>query len=251
MEGAKETVFQPAVITVGNELVYGERRNDNQAWLLTRLWENGIPARLALSLGDDEAQIGVEIRHLKSANYFPILVAGGIGGTHDDVTRQGIAAGLDLPLVRHAECHAILAQRYGEHYSVQRQRMAELPAGSELIPNPLGAPGFHCQGVYGFPGFPTMLQPMFESILPALLGTSAPVPPATREYTLPTSEGTIAAPLEAFSIAHPTVSIGIYPSTARLRREVTVRLRYQVQDEAIAEAFDALIAGLRRQLPVE
>lgn len=249
MGNTPEQPLQPAVVTVGNELIYGERTNDNQTWLLKRLWECGIPAQIALSLPDDEEQIAAAIRHLKSTGYFPILVSGGIGGTHDDVTRQGIAAGLDLPLERHAECHAILAARYGDRYSPQRQRMTELPRGCDLIPNPLGAPGFHCQGVYGFPGFPNMLQPMFETILPALLDDRTPAPPETREYTLPTSEGTIASPLEAFSIAHPEVNIGIYPSTANLLREVTVRLRYRPQDHAVADAFDVLMAELRQNLP--
>ncbi len=249
MGNTPEQPLQPAVVTVGNELIYGERSNANQNWLLKRLWECGIPARIALSLTDDKAQIAAEIRHLKSAGYFPVLVSGGIGGTHDDVTRQGIAAGLDLPLEQHAECHAILTARYGDRYSPQRQRMTELPRGSELIANPLGAPGFHCQGVYGFPGFPNMLQPMFESILPTLLGNHAPSPPETHEYTLPTSEGTIASPLEAFSIDHPEVDIGIYPSTSKMLREVTVRLRYRPADRAVADAFDALMAELRANLP--
>jgi len=241
--------LQPAVVTVGNELVYGERSNDNQSWMLKRRWEAAAPARIALSLADDQAQIGAEITHLKAAGYFPILVSGGIGGTHDDVTRQGIAAGLGVPLETHAECHAILAARYGEQFTPQRQRMAELPQGSDLITNPLGAPGFHCQGVYGFPGFPNMLQPMLESVLRDLLGDRNVAPPLMREYTLATMEGAIASPLEAFAQAHPGASVGIYPSDVRFRREVTVRLRYQSQDEAVAEAFDALIAELASQLP--
>lgn len=243
--------LHPAVITVGNELIYGERSNDNQAWLLKRLWECGMPARIALSLGDDVEQIAEQVRHLKHAGYFPILVSGGIGGTHDDVTRQGIAAGLAVPLEQHAGCLAILAERYGDRFTPQRQRMAELPQGSTLIPNPLGAPGFHCQGVYGFPGFPNMLQPMIESVLPALLGDGARQPLLTREYTLPTGEGTIASPLEAFQTGHPDVSIGIYPSTTRLRREVTVRLRYPPEAQAIADRFDTLIAKLHGQLPAD
>jgi hypothetical protein len=38
--------------------------------------------------------------------------------------------------------------------------MAQLPRGCVLLANPIGAPGFAIGGVYAFPGFPTMLQPM-------------------------------------------------------------------------------------------
>lgn len=239
----------PAVVTVGNELLYGERNNDNQTWLLHRLWELGIPARLALSLPDEIALIGAEIARLKTARFGPILVSGGIGGTHDDCTRQGIAAGLGVPLARHEECHRILSERYGERYNRQRQRMAELPRGCALIANPLGAPGFHLGGVYAFPGFPTMLKPMVEGVLAELLGDRRPATLETRDYTLPLAEGIVAGPLEAFSQAHPQLSIGIYPSTKKLRREVTVRLRYAPADKALADELGALLRALRPESP--
>mgnify|MGYP002713149253 CR=1 FL=1 len=241
--------FRPAVVTVGSELVYGERTNDNQLWMLHTLWERGIPAQIALSLSDDERLIGTEIGRLSAQGCFPILVSGGIGGTHDDVTRQGIARGLGVPLTEHAECRAILTARYGDQFTPQRQRMAELPEGAQLIDNPLGAPGFHCRGVYGFPGFPNMLQPMATTVLDELLtGTVAPAR-YTREYVLACGEGAIATPLEHFSLEHPEVSVGIYPSAAKLRREVLVRLRYPEGADAIADAFEALIDKLRRSLP--
>ncbi|GAB4350136.1 MAG: molybdopterin-binding protein [Gammaproteobacteria bacterium] len=240
--------FRPAVVTVGSELVYGERRNDNQEWLLRELFERGIPAEIAVSLGDDEALIAAEIRHLVESGYRPVLVSGGIGGTHDDVTRQGVAAGLGVPLVEHPECRRILAEKYGEHFTPQRQRMAELPEGSDLIANPLGAPGFHCRGVYGFPGFPNMLQPMARSVLDALLEGGTAESLRIRDYLLETSEGAIAPRLEAFQNRHPEVSIGIYPSTTRFRREVTVRLRYPGGSESIVDDFEALIQALREEI---
>jgi len=153
-ECPQNPALKPAVVTVGSELVYGERDNDNQQWLLRKLWDNAIPAALSLSVGDDETLIAAQIARLHEEGYFPILVSGGIGGTHDDVTRQGIAAGLERPPVEHEECRSILAEKYGDRFTPQRQRMAELPEGAVLIDNSLGAPGFHCQGVYGFPGFP-------------------------------------------------------------------------------------------------
>ncbi len=245
---AQNFELKPAVVTVGSELIYGERNNDNQLWLLRRLWERGVPATVALSLGDDEARIAAEIGRLRAEGCFPILVSGGIGGTHDDVTRQGIADGLGLPLVEHAECRRILAEKYGDRFTPQRQRMAELPEGSILIDNPLGAPGFHCRGVYGFPGFPNMLQPMVESVLDALLQNRQTSIQRTLEYRLATAEGAVASPLEAFSEAHPELSIGIYPSTTKFRREVTVRLRYPPGAEAEAKEFERLIEDLRTSL---
>ncbi len=161
--------IRPAVVTVGDELLYGERENGNQRWLLARLQELGQPAELALSLPDDLGAIAHWIAALVERGCAPILVSGGIGGTHDDCTRQAVAAGLGLGLELHPECDAILAAHYGERYTAQRRRMAELPAGCALLPNPGGAPGFRCGMVFGFPGFPDMLRPMAEAVLAEVL----------------------------------------------------------------------------------
>ncbi len=240
--------LRPAVVTVGDEILYAERGNDNQSWLLRRLWELGAPATLALCVGDDADDIAATVRALKAMSLFPILVSGGIGGTHDDLTRQGVAAGLDLALVVHGECDRILRDHYGADYTAQRRRMAELPAGCALIDNPLGAPGFHVQGVYGFPGFPSMLQPMAEGVLAGLLPGNEDERRQVREYTLRAMEGEIAMPLERFAHQHPEIEIGIYPSTRRPRREVKLRLRYPDSARAVAREFDALIARLREAL---
>lgn len=235
----------PAVVTVGDELILGERDNGNQRWLLHTLWERGHAARVALSLPDDVATIAQWIGLLRARELFPVLVSGGIGGTHDDCTRQGIAEGLGIPLQRHPECHDLLAARYGERYTPQRQRMAMLPAGCRLIDNDSGAPGFEVGGVYAFPGFPSMLQPMAAAVLDRLLGPPGEPRWILREAVLAAAEGDIAEDVERFGQSHPGAQIGIYPSTERFGREVTLRMRAPAGDTATADAFDALVARLR------
>ncbi len=235
---------RPAVVTVGDELLYGERENGNQRWLLARLQELGHPAELALSLPDDLGAIAHWVAALVARGCAPILVAGGIGGTHDDCTRHGIAAGLGLRLERHPECDAILAARYGDRYTPQRQRMAELPAGSALLANPGGAPGFRIGDVYGFPGFPEMLRPMAEAVLAEVLPRQA-APTVAVEATLAVMEGDIALEVEAFTREYPRGRIGIYPVSGGGPPAVTLRLRLPGDEAATRAAFDALVVRLR------
>ena len=234
----------PAVVNVGDELAFGEKRNGNQEWMLECLWRRRHPARVALTLADDVEVIATWVRLLRQAGHDPILISGGIGGTHDDCTREGIARGLGVALERHAECYRLLEQRYAERFTPQRQRMAWLPAGCRLLANPLGAPGFCHQGVYAFPGFPNMLHPMLETLLEHILPASPEPHWTVLEAVLAVGEGDIAMEVEAFSRETPGARVGIYPSTRRARRETTVRIRCPRDDSAAGRAAADFLAGL-------
>jgi molybdopterin-biosynthesis enzyme MoeA-like protein len=226
------TPIKPAVVTVGDELILGERSNDNQ---------------VALSLPDSAEVIALWLQELLHHRLYPILVSGGIGGTHDDCTREGIAKALSVSLTRHTACHRILAAKYGKQYSLGRQRMAQLPEGCDLIANPSGAPGFTIGGIYAFPGFPSMLQPMAREVLARILPGAPTAAWVTQEYTLPLHEGQIASDIEAFAKAHTQTRIGIYPSATSFRREVTVRLRCTRGHEQVLKAFDRLIVAIQQK----
>jgi molybdopterin-biosynthesis enzyme MoeA-like protein len=237
--------IKPAVVTVGDELLFGERSNENQTWLLQLLRERAHPAETAMVLPDSVADIGKWLKTLLSAGCFPILVSGGIGGTHDDCTREGIAVALGVALTRHEACFEILATKYGAQFTSGRQRMALLPPGCELIANPIGAPGFSISGIYAFPGFPDMLQPMATRVLDQLLPDDSEHRWLVREYRLPLSEGVIARDIETFATRHSEVRIGLYPHAQRFPHEVTLRLRCDPRHPELIAAFEALVAEIK------
>ena len=246
----------PAVVTVGDELVRGERpRNDNERWMLEELARRDRPAALALQVGDDAVDIGEAVAFLLRRGHAFVLVSGGVGGTHDDKTREGVARAVGRPLVRHAECAEALRKKYeasADGLTEERQRMSMLPEGAALLPNPIGAPGFSVDdSVFCVPGFPTMMRPM----LTAVLDRVAPAPdaddlPVTHEVQLPLAEAAIAAEVESFEAewAARGASVGLYPSTEQYGRMVKVRLRHPAGATDVREAFDALIATISTRL---
>ncbi len=231
----------PVIVTVGDELVFGEQANDNQTWLLQLFTNAGSPPVAALSLPDITGTIGTWLQHVSCTNSGPVIVSGGIGGTHDDCTRAGIAAALEVPLVVHDECFAILAQQYGARFNAQRQRMAALPQGAALIPNPHGAPGFQIHNIHAFPGFPSMLRPMIVAHFADLLKRGTHTKRIVKSYDLPVSEGDIAQVIETFSCDHPECTTGIYPSDTQRGRKVTVRVRCDASHHEAASRFEQLI----------
>ncbi len=244
MVNEKTRLDHPAIVTVGDELVLGERSNENAQWMSDQLKRYQRPAGIVLSLPDNIGTIAYWLKQLRDYRGFPILVSGGIGGTHDDCTRAGIAKAVDVPLARHEECWELLASRYGAEFNESRSNMTVLPQGCRLIHNPLGAPGFHIEGIYAFPGFPNMLKAM----LPPVLDEIAPPLPGAHmkevEVRLRTREGDIADQVRRFSEIHPDARLGIYAHSSKSWGEVSLRFRYPETNTELEDEFMAFVENL-------
>ena len=75
------------ILTIGDEILIGQVVNTNAAYLGKELFSIGIPAVKTVTLPDTEKEI---LREFKNAfnNYDVIIVTGGLGPTHDDITKK-------------------------------------------------------------------------------------------------------------------------------------------------------------------
>ena len=65
--------------------------------------------------------------------------------------------------------------RFGDEARPHRIKMAELPQGCELVPNPYNRiPGFSIKRHYFLPGFPDMAHPMAAWVLDSYYAAGAP-----------------------------------------------------------------------------
>ena len=195
-------------MTVGNELVSGDTVNTNGSWLAGRLEELGFDVLMVVAIPDDEARVAALVR-AQSEEVDVVLVTGGLGGTPDDITREAIAAAFGLPQEEQTEVAERLRARFsGDPDYVTR--WAQLPAGSRPLEiEHGGAPGFVLGNVYVFPGLPSEMKPMFDTIAGELEG-GRPIGSWRRTYR--TTESRIVAVLEAAGEQHPGVRVGSYPS---------------------------------------
>jgi nicotinamide-nucleotide amidase len=164
------------VVAVGTELLLGHVIDTNSAWLGDRLALAGIDCLFHTKVGDNEERIASVIR-AALARSDAVLVCGGLGPTPDDVTREGIAAALGVPLLRDAEMvgriKSIFESREREMVP-SNTRQADRPQGAEFVPQTRGtAPGLVCptgdKVVYAVPGVPYEMQEMVErAVVPDL-----------------------------------------------------------------------------------
>lgn len=232
------------VLTVGNEIVSGDVENTNASWLARRLGELGLEVRLLAAVRDSVDEIAAFLRD-EAEHADIVIVTGGLGGTPDDLTREGVAAAFGVPTEEIPDLAERLRERFGKRgLGDYAARWARLPRGSVALENPLGgAPGFLLGNVYVLPGLPSEMMALFDTIADGFRG--APIGAWRRRY--PTGEGQIVTVLEEATRRHPAVMVGSYPSFLDTGPEVEVVLKSSDAD-ALGEAAAWLEAALDRRI---
>lgn len=148
------------IITIGDEILAGDILNTNAHWLAKQLNGRGVRVERIAAIGDDIDKIALEI---KSSKADWIIVTGGLGPTHDDVTREGIAKALEKKLVRNEKAVEMIRQKDTNRLQLV---MADLPEDAIPVENPCGlAPGFISGNIIVLPGVPRELEAMFPLVV--------------------------------------------------------------------------------------
>lgn len=133
------------ILTVGDELLSGDTVNSNLAYLGERCRRLGVAAIRAVSVRDRVGEIVAALRD--AAGWADLcLVSGGLGPTSDDLTAEAVAEACGVQLVRDEAAVAVMLEmfaRFGRPMPENNKKQADLPAGAEVLANPIGtAPGF-------------------------------------------------------------------------------------------------------------
>ena len=162
------------LLTVGDELLIGQVANTNASWLGERLTAIGVSVRHATTVGDDDDVLRAAVRDALGHDDL-LVVTGGLGPTHDDVTKAVVAGVLGVPLVHDPEALAEIEAKYaarGVPMPPAGRVMADVPEGFERLRNPLGtAPGLWFDGewegaprtVVLLPGVPHEVKAILEA----------------------------------------------------------------------------------------
>jgi len=161
------------IIAIGSELLLGGRQDTNSLFLTEQLAALGIEVRFKSIVGDQVNDIVTAIREA-AQRVGLIVLTGGLGPTHDDVTREAVAKVTDKALRRHAVALAGMRRRlaaWGRTPTPAQLRQAWIPDGAKVLPNPIGsAPGFAMPWrkvwLVALPGVPAEAEQMFGAGVP-------------------------------------------------------------------------------------
>ena len=215
--------YSACVLIIGNEILSGRVQDENVAFLAKGLNEVGIRLKEVRVIPDEAGTIADTVNAVRSIFDY-VFTTGGIGPTHDDITAQCIADAFGVQLILHPEAKRLLEGHYPPGaVNEARMRMAYVPDGATLLPNPISrAPGFQMGNVYVMAGVPQIMQATFNELRYRLRGGAKVL---SRSVSCSLGEGVLARRLGELQARYSDLEIGSYPYFRRADFGVTLVIR--------------------------
>lgn len=243
------------LLAIGDELLIGQVVNTNAAWLGQRLSDLGVPVRRELCVGDRDADIRAAL-DLALSDSDVVLVSGGLGPTHDDLTRDTVAAYFGVPLLHDPSVMAAIEERFARRGRTLPERnrvQAQVPEGFAVLPNAHGtAPGlmhtFERDGqprwLVLMPGVPAELKHLFNTFVAPTI-EAVPGREAIVHRTLLTAgvgESHLAEQVgDLTGWLDDRTTLAFLPSAGTVRMRISARGSDRAETEARAERFAAFL----------
>ncbi|MBN9602065.1 MAG: competence/damage-inducible protein A [Afipia felis] len=156
-----------AILLIGDELLSGQVKDRNAYVISSNLIRCGVKIKQLRIVPDESKAVTAAIIELRKISSY-LIVSGGIGPTHDDLTAESVASVLDVPLEIHPEILERLLNKYGSLAMIgSRIKLAKIPSGAmPITAAKLLAPGFIVQNMIVMAGVPVIAKTVMESFVP-------------------------------------------------------------------------------------
>lgn len=219
------------LLSIGDELLFGQIVDTNAQWLSVALDQVGIRVIRKTTIGDQEEEILAAVAQAEGRADI-VLMTGGLGPTSDDLTKPCLAKYFNCELKIHeealAEVREFFESRGRELTEVNRQQAA-LPVCCTKITNVIGtAPGmwFEKNGkvFVSMPGVPHEMKKMMTDIIIPKLLTIYKMPVIMHQVirTVGIGESVLAGKLIPFEESLPPhIKIAYLPSLGEVKIRLT------------------------------
>lgn len=248
-----------SLLTIGDELLIGQVLNSNVQWMSGQLTDINCTISHHLTVGDQKMKIFEALDYLCISSDF-IVIGGGLGPTHDDLTMEALSEYFKIPLFFDADWISKVEAYFKSRNRVMSEnnkKQGYLLQGSTRIDNEWGtAAGQHfktsTQGkdveIFVVPGVPHEMKGMMEKyILPELRKKTMKAGEKILRSTLLTTgagESLLAQRCDPFVQkikTLPAISLAFLPSPTQVR----LRLQTKAHTPDDEVKFQALVDELK------
>lgn len=237
------------LLSIGSELLLGQTVDTNAAFLGAELASIGLPPAGVRMLPDEEAALRDAFADAIGRCQL-VVATGGLGPTHDDRTREGLAEAIGEPLSEDAALMGVLEDRfraYGRMPPANRRQAMLIPSARPLD-NPIGsAPGWWVEQagcvIVLLPGVPSEMRMMWdEQVRPRLVAHFESAPLAVRSIkAFGIGESAMAERLGPLIESPPDgVDAGIYARDDGVHVRFSTRGDPAILDTCVAKSLAAL-----------
>ena len=223
------------IISIGDELLIGQTVNTNASWIAKALDDAGVEVGKIITIGDDVKEIRKSVKKSFKKNDL-VLVTGGLGPTHDDITKDVLCKLFDDHLVFDQQVYedvCELLKKFGRTVSDLNKTQAMVPSKCRVIRNDRGtAPGmiFTAGGkiLVSMPGVPFEMKNMVTSaVIPKVLEQNLTIKKMHRHIkTFGIAEADLSEKLKPVIEKLPSsVNMAFLPSPGHVKIRLSVRNR--------------------------
>lgn len=244
-----------SILTIGDELCIGQVVNTNASWIASRCTQIGCSVHSHSTIGDSRSIMFSELQRLCELSDV-VIITGGLGPTHDDITKFVVAEFASMDIVEDSDTIAHLQEmfaRRGREFTDRNRGQALKPEGARILTNTRGtAPGLALEleittksnsdiqnkknvRVYCLPGVPTEMKGLMDDYVLQEIETlmRSRGDSITRYKTLMTAgipESTLADMIGDHTQFMPLASLAFLPNF------FGVRLRIGVESDTLDSA---------------
>lgn len=221
------------IITIGDEILIGQTLNTNAAYIGDQLTNLQVTINKTSVVGDDHDDIMSEFKNCWAKNDL-VIVTGGLGPTHDDITRNCIVKFFKTELIQHDDVLGDIRQLFqkrGRDVRKINENQSLVPKIARVIRNEFGtAPGLWIEKdkkiFIAMPGVPYEMHAMIESfVIPNLIEKLGELPTVQKRMTLETTgipESFLFEKLGDISELLGGAKMAFLPSAIGVRMRITV-----------------------------
>lgn len=191
-----------ACISIGDELLIGQVINKNAAWIGEQCSAIGANVVAHSVIGDNAEDLISELERLGKVCDL-VLLTGGLGPTHDDITKHVLAEIVNDTLIENQDwiVHlTALMKRMGRELTSRNAAQAMVPSSATVLHNEYGtAPGLQ--------------MAINNTIVIAMPGVPVEMRYLMNEHVLPLIKTTIANESDGVKLYHTLLTTGVAEST--------------------------------------